>query len=224
MRRPEPVAARPAPRPARLTALAQAAVAEVLGPGMDALDATVGNGQDTLFLARQVGATGQVYGFDVQAAALASTAARLAAAGLAERVRLFQAGHETLADCLPAKARGRLGAVMFNLGYLPGSDKQCITRVPSTLPALGQAAEWLAPGGLLTVLAYRGHAGGREEAAAVAHWLRTLDPRVFRLQHRGVTDAGDRGPELWLLHRRPIQEAGPDPCPARHLPQPHKGD
>lgn len=224
MGRPEPGAARPAPRPARLTALAQAAVAEVLGAGMRAIDATVGNGQDTLFLARQVGAKGQVYGFDVQAAALASSAARLAAAGLADRVRLFQAGHETLADCLPSEARGRVGAVMFNLGYLPGSDKQCITRAPSTLPALGQAAEWLAPGGLLTVLAYRGHAGGREEAAAVARWLQALDPRGFRLQHRGVADAGDRGPELWLLYRRPIQETGPDPCPARHLQPPCKGN
>jgi predicted methyltransferase len=188
--------------PVHLTARAQAAVAEVLGEGMPAIDATVGNGHDTLFLARQVGAAGQVYGFDVQLAALESAAARLRAAGMAEQVSLVHAGHEAMAEHLPAALRGRVRAVMFNLGYLPGSDRRCITRAASTLRALGQALDWLAPGGLLTVLAYRGHAGGAEEADAVAHWLQGLEPSGYRVGRQYSGEPGGAGPELGLVYRR----------------------
>ena len=65
-----------------LTTLAQQAVAAVLGPGGLAVDATVGNGHDTLFLARRVAPRGRVFGFDIQPAALAGARRRLAAAGL----------------------------------------------------------------------------------------------------------------------------------------------
>ena len=201
--------------PPRLTAIAQAAVTEVLVAGMTAVDATVGNGHDTLFLARRVGDTGRVYGFDVQATALDAARTRLASAGLAGRVCLLQAGHEALAQRLPMPLRGRVGAVMFNLGYLPGSDKHCITQARTTLPALQLAADWLAPGGLLTVLAYRGHAGGEREADAVAEWCRGVDRRRYSLRHEAAGAAGGRGPELWLLYRRPIPPAaaGHFPCP-----------
>jgi predicted methyltransferase len=186
----------------RLTGLAQAAVAEVLGEGMQAIDATVGNGHDTLLLARQVGAAGRVYGFDVQVAALQSAAARLLAAGVADRVRLIHAGHETMAAHLPAVLHGGVQAIMFNLGYLPGSDKQCITRGASTLQALDQALDWLAPGGLLTVLAYCGHGGGREEAEAVACWLQGLSPAGYRVRRQRSGESSDSGPELGLVYRR----------------------
>lgn len=69
-----------------------------LQAGDAALDGTAGNGHDTLLLAECVGETGRVWAFDVQQQALDATRARLAAAGVAERVTLIAAGHETLAD------------------------------------------------------------------------------------------------------------------------------
>lgn len=190
---------------ARLTALAHAAVAEVLGEGMRAIDATVGNGLDTLFLARLAGVAGHVHGFDRQAAALASAAERLRAAGITDRVTLIHAGHETMAEQLPTMLRGGVRAIMFNLGYLPGSDKHCITHSASTLLALEQSLALLAPGGVLTVLAYRGHAGGLEEARAVAHWLQGLDDSRYDVRRPGGGDRGATGPELSLVYRRPGQ-------------------
>jgi predicted methyltransferase len=188
---------------ARLTRLAHAAVAGVLDEGMQAIDATVGNGHDTLFLARQVGATGHVHGFDVQAPALAFAAARLRAAGLADRVTLIQAGHETMSARLSATLPGRVRAIMFNLGYLPGSDKTCITRTISTLQALEQGLALLAPGGVLSVLAYRGHAGGAEEADAVAGWLPGLDGMRYAVHRHDSGGGRAPGPELCLVYRRP---------------------
>jgi len=79
-------------------ATAHQAIAEVLGDGDLAIDATLGNGHDTLFLAKRVGDTGRVWGFDVQAVALAHTRRRLQAHGVAERVTLVHAGHETMTE------------------------------------------------------------------------------------------------------------------------------
>jgi predicted methyltransferase len=159
------------PRRRSLTQLAQQRIAAVVRDGDYAVDATVGNGHDTLFLARQVGSSGHVWGFDLQAAALDATRHRLMEHGLSERVTLIRDGHQHLAKHLPAAARGQLAAAMFNLGYLPGSDKRITTAPESTLTALGAARDQLRRGGLLSVLAYRGHCGGQEEADAVQRWL-----------------------------------------------------
>ncbi len=154
-----------------LTRLAHARLAEHLSPGDIAIDATAGNGHDTLFLARRVGPEGQVHAFDVQPRALAATRERLAASGCETPVRLYLESHARMQAVLPAELAGRVAAVTFNLGYLPGSDHAVVTARDSTLEALAQALALLRPGGLLSVLAYRGHPGGETEARAVATWL-----------------------------------------------------
>jgi predicted methyltransferase len=158
--------------------MAQRWVAERAKPGGAALDATAGGGADTLFLARVVGPKGRVYAFDVQEEALERTRARLALAerteGLAD-VKLLHAGHERMAEMVPADLHGKIQAVMFNLGYLPGgSDLTVITRPETTLAALNQALELLAPGGALTAVLYPGHPGGDSEAQAVESWAAGL--------------------------------------------------
>jgi SAM-dependent methyltransferase len=149
-------------------------LAEAVRPGDLAVDATVGNGHDTALLARLVGPSGLVHGFDVQAEAIASAERLLAAAGLAERVRLHALGHEHMAQTLPEADRGRAAAVVFNLGYLPGGDETRVTRPETTLAALEGSREILAPGGVIALACYGGHAGGAEEIGAVAAWCRAL--------------------------------------------------
>ena len=48
-------------------------VQKVLKPGDWAIDATAGNGKDTLFLAKTVTKSGQVFAFDIQDQALEMT-------------------------------------------------------------------------------------------------------------------------------------------------------
>lgn len=180
-----------------LTTTAQQAVAEVLGTGMRAVDATVGNGHDTAFLARAVSPGGRVIGLDVQAVAIDATTRRLQAAGLREVVDLRLIGHQHLARVIPPDWPGTVAAVMFNLGYLPGSDKRVITRPDSTLLALTAATEVLGPSGLLSVLVYPGHSGGDAEAAAVEQWASSLADRWH------VHRQGSRGPTLYLIGHAP---------------------
>jgi len=157
-----------------LTRTAHERLRHHLHAGDVAVDATAGNGHDTLFLAREVGPEGHVFAFDIQPQALEETRKRLEEAGAESRVTLLHAGHEEMEARLPREVHGRLAAVMFNLGYLPGSDKQVVTAPTTTLQALEQAARLLAPGGLLSILAYRGHPGGQEEADAVHEQLSAL--------------------------------------------------
>ena len=176
-----------------LTALAQQSVGAVLEPGALAIDATVGNGHDTLFLATRVAPSGRVAGFDIQPQALQTTRTRLEQDGLADRVTLYPCGHQFMFDRVPADWRGRVSAVMFNLGYLPGADKRLVTRTVTTLPALRQALAVLRRGGLLSLMVYRGHAGADEEACAIAEWVSGLDAHCLVARHASP------GPLLYLI-------------------------
>jgi len=165
---------------------------ESIRAGGVAVDATVGNGHDTAVLARAVGEDGTVFGFDVQPEALRATRARLASDGLADRVTLVEAGHETMAQHVPEAVHGSVEAVTFNLGYLPGSDSSLTTRPSTTLPALDAAVRLLGPGGVATVVVYTGHEGGDEEAAAVDAWAAELPRARFEaLSYRFVNRRND---------------------------------
>lgn len=143
---------------------------ETVRAGDLVVDATAGQGFDTEFLARLVGEQGHVYAFDVQELALRRTKERLAAAGLLERVTLCHAGHEDM----PTHVVRPVRSVMFNLGYLPGSDHRIITRPDTTVRAVQAAAELVQAGGLITLVIYPGHAGGVQEQAALTTYLSGL--------------------------------------------------
>jgi ubiquinone/menaquinone biosynthesis C-methylase UbiE len=162
-----------------LTDSAKAFIAEAIAPGDRAIDATLGNGHDCLFLAQCVGAQGLVFGFDIQPQAIAASRQRLAQAGLLERVRLIEGSHANLGEQLDQTT---LAAAMFNLGYLPGGEKSLTTRASSTLQALNQCAERLRPGGRMSILAYTGHPGGLTEAEAVETWIKGLPSAVWRVE------------------------------------------
>ena len=189
-----------------LTALSRRALSSTLARGREtgrhpcAVDATAGNGHDTLFLASEVGENGHVWAFDVQEAALAATRSRIATEGAAfsNRLTLVHAGHETAEQCLPADIRGNLWAVTFNLGFLPGSDRRVKTAAATTLEALHFFAERLAVGGVVSVHAYRGHRGGEEEGAAVGGWFAALPWEIWCVAEYAFCNR-DRNPETLFL-------------------------
>lgn len=153
----------------RQTDFLRACVADVLKSGDTAIDATVGTGEDTRFLADCVGKTGKVVGFDIQKSALESARGKLQ--GCDTPVDLQLESHDKMAVVL--KDVPNIKAVMFNLGYLPGGDHDVTTKCDTTMMAVRQAAELLAPGGILTICAYE-HAEGKRETQAVANWTAAL--------------------------------------------------
>lgn len=181
---------------------AQLAVKSCLRPGDVAVDATLGNGYDTVFLAESVGPAGHVYGFDVQRRALVSSYQKLLANDLQRRVTLRLASHADLLQVLPEQVQGKVAAVMFNLGYLPGADKTVMTRADSTLRALAAACQVLAESGVITVLAYPGHAGGDEETERLAEWLCSIDPGQFKTELLLSQFDKPGAPRLFILRKQ----------------------
>jgi len=172
---------------------------ERLKPGDRAVDATCGNGHDTLLLARLVGAQGRVWAFDIQESALTATEERLAGAGCREGVVLVQGGHERLSEVVTEPVR----AVVFNLGFLPGALRETVTMPETTLAALEQAVALLLPGGIITVAIYTGHPGGTEEGGAVEGWAAALAPGRFNVWCCRQGNRSGAAPYLVVVERLP---------------------
>lgn len=181
----------------RPTQQAHEVVASVVREGETVVDATAGNGHDTLFLAGLVGETGKVIAFDIQTAAIESTRRRLEAADVADRVELHGESHTHMASWAEA---GTVGAIMFNLGYLPGEDHSLITLAPYTLLALDAAVPLLRPGGVITIVCYPGHPGGGEEAEAVREWAQQRGGEVFPQGREGAPFLVVWSPPRWRDH------------------------
>lgn len=159
----------------RILPFAKIILEKAINTGDVVVDATLGNGHDTQYLADLVGETGRVFGFDVQEEAILSSKARLEQHGLLERVTIFHNGHEQLGEMIPAEHHGKITAAIFNLGYLPGSDKTIVTKPATTISAIEQLLEMLAPEGIIVLVIYHGHEEGAVERDALMEYVHRID-------------------------------------------------
>lgn len=188
------------------TQLAQAIWAHYLSPQLAsgeyaAVDATCGRGNDTVWLAVRCG---RVYAFDIQPEAIAATREALHAADVGDvsaatpAVTLIEGSHAEL----DAYIREPIGLIVFNLGYLPGGDKDRTTAAASTLTALQAAADRLAVGGLLSVTMYWGHEAGKAERKAVLAWASELDRGIYHCVHTDMLNQPNCPPEILFITRK----------------------
>lgn len=138
------------------------------------VDATAGNGHDTLFLAQLVGKNGQVYSFDIQEKAIVKTKNRLMTENQLEQVTLIHDGHEKVKDYIPKQYYGKVTGAIFNLGYLPGGDKSIVTTPKTTIQAIENLLELLAIGGMIVLVIYHGHDEGKVERDAILQFVESL--------------------------------------------------
>jgi 16S rRNA C1402 N4-methylase RsmH len=157
----------------RILPFARILLEKTVGPGEIAVDATVGNGHDTVFLANLVGEYGHVYGFDIQSAAIKKTTQHLEEKGFSGRVTLFETGHEHVTECLPAGSN--IAGAIFNLGYLPGGNKEIVTIPSSTISALEQILSMLKVEGILVLVIYHGHPEGAIERDHLMQFVEQID-------------------------------------------------
>ncbi|VAW75913.1 SAM-dependent methyltransferase, MraW methylase family [hydrothermal vent metagenome] len=166
-------------KPISLVRQAQQLISMAITEGDSVIDATVGNGKDTLFLTSAVGPQGTVYGFDIQAAAIEKTRELLNKHDRLNSKLTLQC-HSKIAQTLALEnITPSISAAMFNLGYLPGSDKKVVTQSNTTLTALDSILPLLAKTACITILAYRGHPGGETEADAIKLYCNTLNNDLY---------------------------------------------
>jgi predicted methyltransferase len=156
---------------------------EHLRPGMRVVDATAGNGHDTLFLANQVLTphSGWVYSFDIQEDAILSTKIRLEnelPKPVQDRITLSLASH----DHFPPELHS-IDLFVYNLGYLPGGDKMITTLAETSLASCKDALSRLSPQGMLSVMVYPAHSQGVAESKLLIEYFASLPTTKYLVMH-----------------------------------------
>ena len=134
-----------------------------------AVDATCGNGNDTLHLASK---SKFVYAFDIQKEALKS------AKNLTKEfnnIKFINDGHENLDKFI----KENVDLIVFNLGYLPGKNKDITTKYETTLKALKISLKLIKPEKAIIMTVYPGHEEGKRESLFLKEYLKTLDYKKF---------------------------------------------
>ncbi len=145
------------------------------------VDATMGNGYDTLFLCQNVLPKGIVYAFDIQETAVNHTLKLLKDHGysseLESEILCIKDSHENFDKYILES----VDVFMYNLGYLPGGDKSIVTLSRSTIKSLQSAFSLLNVGGIVSIIIYYRHPGGGLEKQAVENYLENLSNHEFRI-------------------------------------------
>lgn len=180
-----------------MTDLAHQKVGFVIKEGDYVIDATAGNGNDTIFLAEKVGPTGRVYAFDIQEEALVRTAERLQEKDIFDRVTLIHSGHERLSEHVKIP----VAAAMYNLGYLPGGKQQVATKSNTTARSIMQALKLLKPGGIATIVLYPGHVEGRREKEELLPIFENMASSEYAVLYIKLLNQTGDPPELLVVQK-----------------------
>ncbi|OBW59615.1 rRNA methyltransferase [Solibacillus silvestris] len=172
----------------RVLQYAQTLLKMSVSEGDIAVDATAGNGHDTLFLANLVGDDGYVYAFDVQKEAVDETLHRLLDNALEHRAIVLKDGHENVANYIHKP----VSAAIFNLGYLPGSNHEIVTKPNTTIQAIESLLKLLKVGGMIVLVVYHGHEGGKNERDEVIRYVSDLPQKhVHVLRYEFMNQKND---------------------------------
>ncbi|MFR3557952.1 MAG: tRNA (mnm(5)s(2)U34)-methyltransferase [Paraclostridium sordellii] len=182
----------------KVTDLNKVLLEDVIELGDIVIDATMGNGYDTKYLAEKVGENGLVYSFDVQEEAIKSTRKKLEKLQIIDRVKLILDGHENMDSYITEG----VSCVLFNLGYLPRAKHQIITKPDTTIKAIEKSLEVLKPHGVVSIAIYTGHEGGMDEFNAVFEYVKNLDQTKFNVLNCNFVNQINNPPRLVLIEKK----------------------
>ena len=106
-----------------------------------------------------------------------NTEQKLTELNLLPQTTLFPLGHEHLHAVLDEETE--ITAAIFNLGYLPKSNKEIITKPATTKQALDGLLPHLVKGSRIILVVYYGHEGGSEELDLVTNYTQSLPQDVY---------------------------------------------
>ena len=140
------------------------------------IDATMGNGHDTLFLCELAGESGKVLAFDVQEKAIMCTTNLLKEHNVENRAKLYLDSHENMDAYAEA---GTVDGIYFNFGYLPGGDHNLATKADTSVKAIEKGLKLLKKGAVMALCIYSGGDTGYEERERLLAFLKNLDARKW---------------------------------------------
>jgi len=174
---------------------------ESVKKGETVIDATCGNGNDTLFLSKLVGENGQVLAFDIQEQAI-QNAEQLITDHQRGNVSFILDSHAHASDYVSPEMKGKIGGAIFNLGYLPKSDKSIITQGHSTITAIDTMLQLLKKNGLIVIVVYHGHEGGKEEKETILKHISNLDQKHYQVLRYGFINQKNNPPFILAIQKK----------------------
>lgn len=169
-----------------------------LEEGDIAVDATMGNGNDTVFLAEIVGRTGKVYAFDIQEDAVRSTQKKIIDKNLFKYVKLINDGHENMDNYISERVK----LIIFNLGYLPKGEHSITTKADTTLIALKKALNLIDKNGVVILVIYYGHEQGKTEKMSLEEYSKKLDQKKYNVVKMDFINQINSPPMLIIIEKR----------------------
>ena len=159
--------------------------------GNNAVDATLGNGNDTDFLSSHFN---KVYAFDIQISAIHNYSLKEQ-----NNVVLINDSHEYIKEYIQEP----IEVFVYNLGFLPGGDKQITTKSDSTIKSINAALDLLSPGGAILIAAYPGHEEGKKEADEILTFAKNLPKNTYGVMLHSFLNR-DKAPMLIIIEKNEV--------------------
>lgn len=160
------------------------------------VDATAGNGLDTLFLCNLFKNNGFVYAFDIQEDAINRTR-ELLDSKFFSNYELIVDSHENVLEYVK---ENHIDAALFNLGYLPNSDKTVKTNYISTINAIKNILSRLKKFGRIYICAYIMHDNG-EESRRILDFISSLDKKDYNVIQIKLLNKENSPPEIFIIEK-----------------------
>lgn len=165
-------------------------VSEFLENKNIAIDATLGNGYDTDFLSKKFI---KVYSFEIQEEACIKYSEKKA-----ENVTIINDSHHLLKKYVTEQ----VDCIMYNLGFLPGGDKEITTKSDTSLKSISEGLELLNNGGYMTICLYKGHTEGKEEENVIIPYLKKLPKSKFGVMYHEFLNRSEEAPVLIVVEKK----------------------
>lgn len=136
------------------------------------VDATLGNGFDSLYLSSLLNEKGTIYGYDIQEQAIINSN-KLFKDHNVTNVITKLSSHEYIEE-------DNIDLAIFNLGYLPGFDKSIKTNKETTMKAIKNLLPKMNKDNMLIVIClYVGHEEGFEESIVIDEFVKSLPSNEY---------------------------------------------
>lgn len=175
---------------ADISVIAHNIIEDFLEEKVVAIDGTLGNGHDTDFLAKNFK---KVYAFDIQE----EPCKKYKEKGI-ENVQVIHDSHDKFNEYI----NEGVNCIMYNLGFLPGGDKEITTQHETSLKSIQDGLEILMPGGIMAICIYRGHNEGKKEETCILEYLQSLNKARYGVMLHSYLNRTNNPPLLVIVEKK----------------------
>ncbi len=95
-----------------------------------------------------------------------------------------------------------INCICYNLGYLPGGNKEITTLAETSLKSIQLSLNLLSSNGIMAIAIYRGHNEGKEEESCILQYLRNLPKNKFGVMEHSFLNRSEVAPMLLVIEKK----------------------